>query len=103
MAQWIIRHFYILFFEVILAGIFIATFVNALKIIDIGFDIQKPQIIERLLMAQNINTLLITVLLLFNSFWLLYIFSSILKLRGILKNIDYNLGRRRSDKNHQDD
>ena len=28
-AQWIIRHFYILFFEMILVAIFIGVFVNA--------------------------------------------------------------------------
>ncbi|MEI7998605.1 MAG: hypothetical protein WCH62_03765 [Candidatus Omnitrophota bacterium] len=101
-AQWIVRHFYILFFEVILVAIFVVTFINALKIIDIGIDVQKSTILERLLMAQTINTLLIVVLLLFNSFWMLYIFSSLLRLRSLLKNIDFNLSRRRVDQRHKD-
>ncbi len=96
-SQWIIRHFYILFFEIILVAIFLAVFVNALKIIDISVDVHNATTIERLLMTQSVNTLLIVILLLFNSFWMLYIFSSLLRLRSLLKNIDFNLGRRRTD------
>ncbi len=102
MAQWIVKHFYILFFEIILGVILVATFFNAIKVIDIGIDIHKNQIIERLLLTQSVNTLLITILLLFNSFWILYIFSSLLRLRGLLKNIDYNLSKRRDDKKSTD-
>lgn len=96
-AQFIVRHFYILFFEIILVVIFVATFINSLKIIDVSIDIQKSNILERLLMAQTVNTLLIVILLLFNSFWILYIFNSLLRLRSVLKNIDFNLSRRRGD------
>jgi hypothetical protein len=101
-AQFIVRHFYILFFEIILVAIFIATFVNTLKIIDVNLDVQKSSIIERLLMAQTFNTLLIVILLLFNSFWILYIFNSLSRLRSILKNIDFNLSRNRADQRHRD-
>ncbi len=97
MAQWIVKHFYILFFEIILVGIFVAVFINTIKLVDINSDIHRANILERLLMAQSVNTLLIVILLLFNSFWILYIFSSLLKLRGLLKNIDFNLSRRRDD------
>ena len=96
-SQWIIRHFYILFFEVILVIIFVFAFANSLKIIDASFDIHKDNIVEQLLMTQSINTLLIVILLLFNSFWMLYIFSSLLRLRSLLKNIDFNLSRRGRD------
>lgn len=108
-AQWIIRHFYILFFEIILVAIFIGVFINTLKIIDVNADLSHEAsggtIIERLLMTQSANTLLIVILLLFNSFWMLYIFSSLLRLRSLLKNIDFNLSRRRHDshtKDHRD-
>jgi len=101
-AQWIIRHFYILFFEVILAGIFLATLWNASKIIDVAVIIHKDNLLERLMLTQSINTLLITLLLLFNSFWILYIFGSLLRLRSLLKNIDFNLSRRRNDQNNKD-
>ena len=96
-SQWIIRHFYILFFEAILVAIFVAVFANALKIINAGLDLHKDSVIERLLMTQSVNTLLIVILLLFNSFWMLYIFSSLLRLRSLLKNIDFKLSRRRSN------
>ena len=102
-AQWVVRHFYILFFEIILVAIFIGMFANAIKLIDIGMDIHKNDIIERLLLNQSVNTLLITVLLLFNSFWLLYIFSGMLRLRNLLKNIDFNLSRRPHDHRNKDD
>ena len=101
-AQWIVRHFYILFFEFILVIIFVAAFINSLKIIDVSIDIQKSTVVEKLLMTQSINTLLIVILLLFNSFWILYIFGSLLKLRSILKNIDFNLSRRRSDQHNKE-
>ena len=98
-AQWVVRHFYILFFEVILVAIFIGMFINAIKLVDIGMDIHKNDIIERLLLNQSVNTLLITILLLFNSFWLLYIFGGLLRVRNLLKNIDFNLGRRPDQRN----
>ncbi len=101
-AQWIVRHFYILFFEFILVIIFVATFINSLKIFDASMDVQKSNILERLLMAQTVNTLLIVVLLLFNSFWILYIFNSLLRLRSLLKNIDFNLSHRRGDQRNKD-
>ncbi len=101
-AQFIVRHFYILFFEIILVVIFVVTFVNALKIIDVSIDAPKGSILERLLMAQTVNTLLIVILLLFNSFWILYIFNSLLKLRNVLKNIDFNLSRGRPDQRGKD-
>ncbi len=33
---------------------------------------------------------------------MLYLFNSILRLRGVLKNIDYNLSRRRTDRRDTD-
>jgi len=105
-SQWFIRHFYLLFFEIILVGIFVAVFVNTLKIIDVNADIGHipggANPVEQLMLTQTINTLLIVILLLFNSFWMLYIFSSLLKLRTLLKNIDFNLGKRRNDRHNND-
>ena len=93
-SQWIIRHFYILFFEAILVIIFLCTFVNSLKIIDASVAVNKSNVTESLMLTQSVNTLLIVILLLFNSFWMLYIFSSLLRLRSLLKNIDFSLSRR---------
>ena len=38
--------------------------------------------------------LVIVILFLFNSFWMLYIFSSLLRIRSLLRNMDFNLSRR---------
>lgn len=96
-SQWMIKHFYLLFFEFILVGIFIAVFINALKVIDISTDITHATISERLLSSISGNILLLVILLLFNSFWMLYIFSSLIRMRSTLKSIDFNLSRRRDD------
>lgn len=102
-AQWMIKHFYILFFEIILVGILIAVFMNGLKMIDVSVDGINPTISERILMTMSNNTFLIVVLLLFNSFWMLYIFSSLIRMRSVLKNIEYNLSRRRDDNRRSKD
>jgi hypothetical protein len=100
-AQWMMKHFYMLFFEFILVGVFVFFFMNTFKIIDASDHIPKDPG-SSLMLAQTINTSLIVILLLFNSFWMLYIFNSILRLRGVLKNIDYNLSRRRTDRRDTD-
>jgi len=102
-AQFLTRHTYILFFEIILVIIFIFAFVNALKIIDLGFDAAHDDILQQLLVTQSVNSLLIVILFLFNSFWMLYIFNQMGRLRGLLKNIDYNLGKRRNDRKADND
>ena len=96
-AQWMSRHFYIILFEIILAIIFLLAFVNTLKILDTAFDIHKNNIIERLLLNQSINTTLIVVLLLLIALGILNIINSKARLRGVLKNIEFNLSKRRSD------
>jgi hypothetical protein len=100
-AQWMMKHFYMLFFEFILVGVFVFFFMNTFKIVD-ATDHIPPTPTASLMLAQTINTSLIVILLLFNSFWMLYIFNSILRLRGVLKNIDYNLSRRRTDRRDND-
>jgi hypothetical protein len=100
-AQWMMKHFYMIFFEFILVGVFVFFFMNSFKIVDAS-DHMAGDPVSNLLLAQTINTSLIVILLLFNSFWMLYIFNSILRLRGVLKNIDYNLSRRRTDRRDTD-
>ena len=101
-AQWMMKHFYMLFFEFILVGVFVFFFMNTFKIIDASDHMNNYDPTASLALAQTINTSLIVILLLFNSFWMLYIFNSILRLRGVLKNIDYNLSRRRTDRRDTD-
>lgn len=85
-----------------LVGIIVATFVNSLKIIDISTSTPKSSLIEQILLTQTFNTLLIVILLIFNSFIVLYIFNNILRIRNVLKNIDFNLSHRRNDQRHKE-
>ena len=102
-AEWMSRHFYIILFEAVLAVIFLLAFINTLKIIDTGFTIHKDVVIERLLFTQSVNTTLIVMLLLLIALGILNIINSNSRLRGTLKNIEFNLSKRRSDQKSQDD
>ena len=96
MAKWMIRHFYLLFFEIFLVFIFVGLFVITLKIIDASALISK-NMIERLLLLQSIISVIVTLLLLLNSFWMLYIFNEIIRTRSTLKEINFNLTKRKID------
>lgn len=94
-AKWIMRHFYIIFFEFLLVFVFFGFFVNTLKIIDVSHDIDPNNVVERLLLVQSQNTLFLLFLILLNSFWLLYIFNNTIRFRVLLKEINFNLNRRK--------
>jgi len=102
-AQWMGRHFYIILFEVILGIIFLIAFINTLKILNTSFDIHKNNITDQLLLSESVNTTLIVMLLLLISLGILNIINSNSRLRGTLKNIEFNLSKRRSDNKPQDD
>ena len=102
-AQWMGRHFYIVLFEIILGIIFIFAFINALKILNISFDVHKNNVTDQLLLVQSINSTLIVMLLLLISLGLLNIINSNSRLRSVLKNIEFNLSKRRSDNKPQDE
>ena len=95
-AKWMMRHFYILFFEIILVGIFLWCFINNLKLIDVNSAISQANLVEHLLLTQTINSVIIIVLLLLNSFWMLFIFNNIIRFRALLKEMNFNLSKRRS-------
>jgi len=102
-AQWMGRHFYIILFEAILAIIFLFAFINALKILNTSFDVQKNNVTDQLLLTQSFNSILIVMLLILISLGVLNIINSNSRLRNILKNIEFNLNRRRPDNKPQDD
>lgn len=93
-AKWMMRHIYILFFEVFLVVIFFAFFVNVIQVINISTDVPKSNATERLLLSQSTSLLIIVLLMLLNSFWMLYMFSSIIRLRTILREMNFNLSKR---------
>ena len=94
-AKWLMRHFYFMFFQIVLFGIFLFWFVNMFNVIDISYQISKASALERAAMTQSVNTTIITLLLLLNSFWMLYIFNGIQRLVNLLKDVSYNINRLR--------
>ncbi len=102
-AQWMGRHFYIILFEIILAIIFILAFIIALKILNIRFDVHKDNVADQLLLTLSINSTLIVMLLVLIALGILNIINNNTRLRGAIKNIEYNLSKRRSDQKSQED
>ncbi len=95
-ARWLMRHFYFIFFEFVLVGVFFLYFYEAKRTLDQLTLTSSTTKVEALLGQQNINTLIIGALMILNSFWMLYMFNGIERLRVILKDISYSLMRRKS-------
>jgi len=95
-AKWMVRHVYILFLQIVLFIIFLFWFVNIFHVMDTSFSIDKANNIERMMSAQSINTAILVFLVLLNSFLMLYIFSSITRLRTVLRDIHYTISRFRA-------
>ncbi len=89
-ARWMLRHFYILFFEFVLVIIFFAFLLNTFRTLDVTARVSPNDITAQLLSQQSISTLLITILILMNSFWMLYVFNEMIRIRSVLKEISYN-------------
>ncbi len=96
-AQWMGRHFYIILFEAILVIIFLFAFINALKILNTSFDVQKNNVTEQLLLAQSFNSILIVMLLILIALGILNIINANSRIRNVLKNIEFSLSKRRSE------
>ncbi|MCA9401701.1 MAG: hypothetical protein KC713_08745 [Candidatus Omnitrophica bacterium] len=92
-AKWIMRHFYLTFFQIVLAIIFMVWFMSALDIIDLNFSASSSSITDRILLSQATNANIIVFLLILNSFWLLFIFGSIQRLKTTLKDIHFGILR----------
>ena len=101
-AQWMGRHFYIILFEIILAIIFILVFIIALKILNTSFDVPKNNITDQLLLVRSFNSTMIVMLLLLISLGVLNIINNNSRLRSTLKNIEFNLSKRRTDNKPQE-
>ncbi len=94
-SRWMMRHFYILFFEFIMIVIFFIFLTSTFHTIDIAQSSNKNNAIEQLLIQQNSSTNIIIVLMLLNSFWMLYLFSEVTRLKTILKDLSFYLSRKR--------
>lgn len=95
LARWLMRHFYFMFFQVILAIIFAMWFHNLVKVIDLSHVEAEKTLIEQILLTQTINSTIIVILLILNSFWMLYIFNGMQRLSNLLKEVSYNISRLR--------
>ena len=96
LAKWLMRHFYITFFQIVLVVIFVFWFINTLSVIDTSTQVSPTNLTERILITQSTNITLIVFLMLLNTFWLLFMFNGIQSLKGLLKDITYNTSRIRS-------
>ena len=99
--QWFSKNFSILFFELVLAVIFFFFINTMMDIFAISSQVNKSSIIEQILLSQAGFMMLIVLLLIFNSFLMLYLFSNMLRMRGILKNLDYSMSRRREPRDEE--
>jgi magnesium-transporting ATPase (P-type) len=98
LSRWLMRHIYFIFFEAILVVIFIVWFIKMFSIIDTTVQAQSGGLIERMMSLQTTNMAIITLLMLMNSFWMLYMFNSVQRLRAILKDMNYHIGKLRSNR-----
>ena len=94
-ARWIMRHFYIMFFQIVLVVVFFLWFVNTIPVIDITTQVSKVNLAERALATISVNSTLLVFLLLLNSFWLLFTFNSIIRIKTILRDLSYNISKLR--------
>jgi len=97
-ARWMMRHFYILFFELVLVIIFFVFLFSTFHTIDLAQQTPKDNVMEQLLLQQSTNTHIIIILMLLNSFWMLYVFNEISRVRTILKDISFYQSRRPAQK-----
>ena len=91
MSKWMVRHFYMLFFEALLVVLFVVIFIITIKVIDVSVAISPAIVNSRLALLQTVNLIIIVFLLLLNSFWMLYMFNGIIRIQNILKEISFNL------------
>ena len=98
-AKWFIRHFYFMFFQIILVAIFVLWFINLFGVIDAVLTPNEQTNLEKILTTQSINQTIIVFLMLLNSFWFLFVFNNIQRMRTLLRDISYHLSRLRFNKN----
>ena len=92
-AKWMMRHVYFMFFQFILLVIFLFWFVNMFKVLELSLLSTQNSVLEKILATQSINITIIVLLLILNSFWLLYIFNGIQRIGNLLKDLTYLINR----------
>lgn len=95
LAKSIMRHSYLMIFQLVLFVIFMVWLINTSDIIALKFKIDTTQTIESILITHSINSSIIIFLILLNSFWMLYMFSTMQRMSYSLKDISYHTNRTR--------
>ncbi len=96
-AKWLMRHFYFMFFQIVLVVIFFLWFMNLFNVIDSGFrSARTSSVTARILSPLSLNLTIVVFLMLLNSFWMLFMFGAIQRIHNLLKDINYHLSRFRS-------
>ena len=97
-AKWLMRHFYFMFFHIVLMIIFLFWFVNLFHVMDVSFSTREGSFTEEALASQSVNTAIIVFLLILNSFWMLYILNGMQRIMRVLKDIHYSIIKNRQHK-----
>ncbi len=92
-ARWMLRHVYYMFFQLVLLVVFLFWLFNVFSVIEVTSQTEHGSTLEKILRTQSINTTVIVFLLFLNSFWLLYIFSSIQRIGNLLRDLNFQLSR----------
>jgi hypothetical protein len=94
-AKWLMRHFYFMFFQIVLVIILVFWLTNTVQVINANFESANGSLLERLAVSQAINTTIIVILMILNSFWLLYVFNGIQRIGNLLKDLNFNISKLR--------
>ena len=97
-SKWMLKHFYFLFFQIVLVTIFVTWFINTINSIEINAPTTEASTIERILVNQSVSISIITILAILNSFWMLYMFNGIQRIMNVLKDINYGITKLRYKK-----
>lgn len=92
-AKWFLRHFYFLFFQIILVFVFIFWFITLFRVINISLDASPINISDQFLAVQSIQTSVIVFLLILNSFWVLHIFNGMQRMLNVLKEVSFGINK----------
>jgi heme/copper-type cytochrome/quinol oxidase subunit 2 len=94
-AKWLMRHFYFMFFQIVLVIILVFWLTNTIQVIEASFETARGSVLERLVLSESINTSIIVILLILNSFWLLYVFNGMQRISNLLKDMNFNISKLR--------
>ncbi|HSA31502.1 MAG TPA: hypothetical protein P5160_06855 [Candidatus Omnitrophota bacterium] len=94
-SRWMMRHFYFLFFQIVLVVTFLFFFLRILETINLIAVVPHDDLHSQILLHNSMTTMIIVFLMILNSFWMLFLFNGMNRIRLVLKDINYNLMRQK--------